>query len=94
MPDSTPNQSDILILSEKLIDALDTDNELSDKEEAVLAKLEFVIESKLFMQDSREDPEEFLLERFKNRLVEFEQEYPSFSSVIRRISNSLSNMGV
>ena len=37
MPDSTQNQSDILILAEKLIQALDTDNELSDKEEAATA---------------------------------------------------------
>ena len=94
MPDSTTNPSDISILAEKLVDALDTDNELSEQEEAALAKLEFVIESKLFLQDSREDPEEFLLERFKDRLVEFEQEHPSLAGLVRRISNSLSNMGV
>ncbi|AUD78964.1 DUF4404 domain-containing protein [Kangiella profundi] len=94
MPDSNQNQSDILILAEKLIQALDTDSQLSDKEEAALTRLEFVIESKLFLQDSRESPDEFLLERFQDRLVEFEQEHPSLAGLVRRISNSLSNMGV
>ncbi|MHC9510718.1 DUF4404 family protein [Kangiella sp. M94] len=94
MSDSTANQNDILILSEKLMQALDSDHDLSDKEEAVLTKLEFMIESKLFLQDSREAPDEFLLERFKDRLVEFEQEHPSLAGLVRRISNSLSNMGV
>ncbi|GAA4354416.1 DUF4404 family protein [Kangiella marina] len=69
--------------------------ETLDKDETLaLAKLELMIEAKLFQQDAEGNPEEYLIERFQERLYNFEREYPSLSSFIRRISNSLSNIGI
>ena len=81
-------------LSEQLYQVLHKQESLSEHDAEALARLELMIETKLFMEDSRENPEEYLLERFQNRLLNFEEEHPSLSAIIRRISNSLSNIGV
>lgn len=78
---------DLLLLIEK-------QKEFTKEESLTLARLELLIESKLFQQDAEENPEEYLIERFQERLYHFEQEYPSLSRFIRRISSSLSNIGV
>jgi hypothetical protein len=78
---------DLLLLIEK-------QKEFSKEETLALAKLELIVESRLFQQDAEENPEEYLIERFQERLYNFEREYPSLSSFIRRVSNSLSNIGI
>jgi hypothetical protein len=78
---------DLLLLIEK-------QKEISKEETLALAKLELIVESRLFQQDAEENPEEYLIERFQERLYNFEREYPSLSSFIRRVSNSLSNIGI
>lgn len=83
----TQKVDDLLLLLEKQTD-------LSKDETLALAKLELTIESRLFKQDAEGNPEEYLIERFQERLYNFEREYPSLSSFIRRISNSLSNIGI
>ena len=83
----TEKANELFLLIEK-------QQELSKEETLTLAKLELMIESKLFQQDAEGNPEEYLIERFQERLYNFEREYPSLSSFIRRISNSLSNIGI
>ncbi|NVK23061.1 MAG: DUF4404 family protein [Kangiellaceae bacterium] len=87
-------QLSIEALSEQLYQVLHEQESLSEHDVEALARLELMIETKLFMEDSRENPEEYLLERFQSRLLNFEEEHPSLSAIIRRISNSLSNIGV
>ncbi|AOE49943.1 DUF4404 family protein [Kangiella sediminilitoris] len=77
-----------------LVQLIESEKEFNDTEREALARLELLIEARLFQQDAEENPEEYLLERFQERLYNFEREYPSLSSFIRRISNSLSNIGV
>lgn len=83
----TEKANELFLLIEK-------QQELSKEETLTLAKLELMIESRLFQQDAEGNPEEYLIERFQERLYNFEREYPSLSSFIRRISNSLSNIGI
>ncbi|RDX35623.1 DUF4404 family protein [Kangiella sp. HD9-110m-PIT-SAG07] len=79
---------------DELLTELEARETLSKDETLALAKLELVVESKLFQQDAEGNPEEYLIERFQERLYNFEREYPSLSSFIRRISNNLSNIGI
>ena len=81
-------------LSEQLYQLLHESEQLSEDDINALARLELMIETKLFLQDNQENPEQYLLERFNDRLINFEQEHPALSGVIRRISNSLSNIGI
>lgn len=91
----TPEQTtNLLKEAEALSTLLESSKELSKDETLALAKLELMIEAKLFQQDAQENPEEYLIERFQERLYNFEREYPSLSSFIRRISNNLSNIGI
>lgn len=94
MSHSDIENSKLKALAEQLITELDGRETLSKEDTLALAKLELIIESKLFQQDAEENPEEYLIERFQERLYNFEREYPSLSSFIRRISNSLSNIGI
>ena len=94
MSHSEVENSKLKALAEQLITELDGRETLSKEDTLALAKLELIIESKLFQQDAEENPEEYLIERFQERLYNFEREYPSLSSFIRRISNSLSNIGI
>ncbi len=81
-------------LAIQLIEQLDNSSSLNDADLMVLQSLEVMIESKLFEHDSRESPDQYLLERFQERVMSFEQQHPAFSGILRRISNSLSNIGV
>ena len=94
MSHSDIENSKLKALAEQLITELDGRETLSKEDTLALAKLELIIESKWFQQDAEENPEEYLIERFQERLYNFEREYPSLSSFIRRISNSLSNIGI
>ena len=94
MSDSEVENSKLTALADQLLTELDGRKTLTKEETLALAKLELIIESKLFQQDAEENPEEYLIERFQERLYNFEREYPSLSSFIRRISNSLSNIGI
>ena len=77
-----------------LLATIEKQKDFSKEETLALAKLELIIESRLFQQDAEENPEEYLIERFQERLYNFEREHPSLSTFIRRISNSLSNIGI
>ena len=94
MSQSEVESSKLTRLADELLTELDGRENLEKEEILALAKLELVIESKLFQQDAEGNPEEYLIERFQERLYNFEREYPSLSSFIRRISNSLSNIGI
>lgn len=94
MSHSEVENSKLTTMAEQLISELDGRENLTKEETLALAKLELIVESKLFQQDAEGNPEEYLIERFQERLYNFEREYPSLSSFIRRISNSLSNIGI
>ena len=94
MSNSEKNSSELNQKIDDLFKLIENKEEFSKEETLALAKLELIIESKLFQQDAEGNPEEYLIERFQGRLYNFEREYPSLSSFIRRISNSLSNIGI
>ena len=94
MSNSEKNSSELNQKIDDLFKLIENKEEFSKEETLALAKLELIIESKLFQQDAEGNPEEYLIERFQERLYNFEREYPSLSSFIRRISNSLSNIGI
>lgn len=87
-------QSAIIDSVESLQDLLDSTQMLSPEEQQAISQLESQIEQMLFAHDAEQDPEKYLLNRFEDRLLSFEQQHPSLSSVIRKLSNSLSNIGV
>jgi len=94
MNDTSPEKTELIQKIDDLLLVLEKQKEFTKSETLALAKLELIVESRLFQQDAEENPEEYLLERFQERLYNFEREYPSLSSFIRRISSSLSNIGV
>lgn len=94
MNDTSPEKTELQQKISDLLLVLEKQKDFTKSETLALAKLELIIESRLFQQDAEENPEEYLLERFQERLYNFEREYPSLSSFIRRISSSLSNIGV
>ncbi|WP_223670789.1 DUF4404 family protein [Kangiella shandongensis] len=94
MTDTSNSNKELTSKVDELVSLIESQKDFSEDETKVLAQLELLIEARLFQQDAEENPEEYLLERFQERLYNFEREYPSLSSFIRRISNSLSNIGV
>ncbi|PXF62862.1 DUF4404 domain-containing protein [Kangiella spongicola] len=94
MSNSELTKTQIVEKANDLLLLIENQKEFTKEETLTLAKLELIIESRLFQQDAEEKPEEYLIERFQERLYNFEREYPSLSSFIRRISNSLSNIGI
>lgn len=94
MTDTSNSNQGLISKVDELVTLIESQKDFSEEETKKLAQLELLVEARLFQQDAEENPEEYLLERFQERLYNFEREYPSLSSFIRRISNSLSNIGV